>query len=274
MKKMIALILVVSSLCGVLAAEETKEKTKVIQKKAFMGVALKEIKEDADKQKVIILDVFDNSAADAAGLISEDMILKINGREVADIEEIRELLKEALPHENIELIIDRGGKTQMIDLTLGEEPHSDHVKVHQFKKAFFIGEPRPYVGIQMKNLKGQLAEFFGVEQGILVEGVTEESPAFAAGIQAGDVILEMTGNPISSSSDLLRLLEERQPGDEVLFRIKRKNEEMDIPVLLGKNDSGTHFILHGDDDVDVMHWVDEASGEVKIEVKTTIEKEE
>jgi S1-C subfamily serine protease len=52
----------------------------------------------------------------------------------------------------------------------------------------------PRLGVTVQELSPQLADYFGVDDGVLVSSVTEESVAAAAGLQAGDVITSVDGS--------------------------------------------------------------------------------
>ncbi|KAF0711299.1 hypothetical protein As57867_005315, partial [Aphanomyces stellatus] len=70
---------------------------------------------------------------------------------------------------------------------------------------------RPYVGMQMIQFGGnvlpEISKLYpDVPQGVVVKSVTPGSPAAAAGILPGDVILEFAGTKISSVKDVVSAL--------------------------------------------------------------------
>jgi serine protease DegQ len=72
------------------------------------------------------------------------------------------------------------------------------------------------------------------EEGIVVESVTDGSAAAAAGIAAGDVIVEFDGEPIESTEDLVTALREKAAGDSVTVALERGGERVEITVTLGE----------------------------------------
>ena len=58
------------------------------------------------------------------------------------------------------------------------------------------------LGVEAESLSPQLADFFGVKDGVLVRSVIENTPAQKAGIKAGDVITKVDGSPVTSPSEL------------------------------------------------------------------------
>ncbi|NIN63514.1 MAG: PDZ domain-containing protein [Anaerolineae bacterium] len=71
------------------------------------------------------------------------------------------------------------------------------------------------------------------EEGILVAGVDEDSPAEEAGISRGDIIVAFDGEEIDGAGHLQKLLSERSPGDTVTLTLKRCDETVDVSVTLG-----------------------------------------
>ncbi|ADE54598.1 Do family serine endopeptidase [Coraliomargarita akajimensis] len=99
-----------------------------------------------------------------------------------------------------------------------------------------IGEvPRGMLGLIPVDLTVDLAEAFGLAStdGALVNQVLEGSPAANAGIQHGDVILEVDGVIIDSAAQLRLTVSQMKPGSQVEVRLLRGEEEMTREVVLG-----------------------------------------
>lgn len=77
-----------------------------------------------------------------------------------------------------------------------------------------------------------------LDTGVLVDGVSDGTSASEAGLQAGDVILKWDGDDITDGSKLMQKLMSHDPGDTPVLRIKRGDEELDLPVKL-KSTSGS-----------------------------------
>ncbi len=72
--------------------------------------------------------------------------------------------------------------------------------------------------------------------GVRVDSVSDDSPAKAAGLQAGDVILSWNGAPVVDTRALMTELAKRSPGDNVKLGVKRENQMMQITVTLVASD--------------------------------------
>jgi serine protease Do len=94
---------------------------------------------------------------------------------------------------------------------------------------------RGWLGVSIQNIDKTLAEGFGLERpaGALVSSVMKDSPADAAGIREGDVILEFDGEFIETSTQLPHVVGLIKPGSEVKVRLMREGSERTIKVKVG-----------------------------------------
>ena len=82
---------------------------------------------------------------------------------------------------------------------------------------------RPFLGVQLGE----------ADNGAQVAGVTEGSPADRAGLQPGDVVTEVEGEP-ATADDVRRAVAEREPGDELELTVRRDGGTETITATLGK----------------------------------------
>ncbi|MYC89678.1 MAG: PDZ domain-containing protein [Gemmatimonadales bacterium] len=87
------------------------------------------------------------------------------------------------------------------------------------------------LGANTQRLGDQLAEYFGVEGGVLVTSVFEDTPAEEGGLRAGDVIVGLGDEEVDDPNDLRRALVDLEPG-EVSLRIVRDGVEQTLAVEL------------------------------------------
>jgi serine protease Do len=95
---------------------------------------------------------------------------------------------------------------------------------------------RAYLGIYPQYLTPAMAKAFGEKQsqGIVIGDVSANSPAQAAGLQRGDIILEMNGKPVSDSNQLRMSISMMQPGTELKLKLLRKGNEVQTSVKLAE----------------------------------------
>jgi S1-C subfamily serine protease len=77
----------------------------------------------------------------------------------------------------------------------------------------------------------------GREQALLVVGVTAGSPAAAAGLLVGDLLLEFDGHPVEAPEELLDLLLGDRVGKTVNLKVLRGGQAVDLPITVGERPS-------------------------------------
>lgn len=95
---------------------------------------------------------------------------------------------------------------------------------------------RGWLGVLIQEVSKDLADSFGLRRprGALVAEVMEGSPAEAAGLQSGDIVLEYDGDEIQLSSDLPPMVGRTAVGDTARLTVLRNGDEMDIDVKIGE----------------------------------------
>lgn len=93
-----------------------------------------------------------------------------------------------------------------------------------------------YLGVQTQEVSKENFSKFGLREvrGVAVEKVMENSPAAAAGIKAGDVIIRFNGDEITSARKLTRLVSEVDPDHQVKLTISRGGSEQEITATVGR----------------------------------------
>ena len=96
------------------------------------------------------------------------------------------------------------------------------------------GGTRAFLGISGIDVTDEISQANNIPVGVWVTGVEEDSPAMAAGIQKGDVIVGCGKEEILRMAGLILQLEEIEPGQNITLRIQRRKgdqfEEMKLPV--------------------------------------------
>jgi serine protease Do len=203
---------------------------------------------------VAVEKVVDGSPAQKAGLQSGDVIVRVGSDEITSTRKLTRLISEIAPDHTARITVFRGGSERELSVTVGKRPtpgfdpvafgrlgemHNfptppDAPLMESFPRAprepgqqpmvWAFGNRRQ-IGIGTTSLTKQLAEHFGVESGVMVSSVRENSPAAKAGLKAGDIIVEGNGKAVKSDGDLIRAIAEKKEGDVSLTFVRDRNRQ-------------------------------------------------
>ena len=222
--------------------------------RGYLGVGVAEITEERAKalklpndSGVEVKHVDDNSPASKAGLKEGDVILELNKEKVEDLEQFVKTIGDAGPNSKVELSVWRSGAKQSITATLGSRrgmvlamPGGNWdgglMAPRSLEEAFpaLVGDA-PKVGFEGEMLTPQLAEFFGVKEGVLVRTVNGKSPAEKAGLKAGDVVTKVNGTPVTSPREISSLL--RASHKAAVFTVMRNHKEVTLNIEIAEDRS-------------------------------------
>ena len=92
---------------------------------------------------------------------------------------------------------------------------------------------RAYLGIHGADVPKEASEELDIPEGAYVRAIEMDSPAMAAGIQSGDVVIQINETPITTYNNLLDVLYNSNPEDTLTFVLMRQGREMNATVTLG-----------------------------------------
>ncbi|MDP2760088.1 MAG: DegQ family serine endoprotease [Sideroxyarcus sp.] len=95
---------------------------------------------------------------------------------------------------------------------------------------------RGRIGVSIQEMTRELADSFGLAkaEGALISGVERGGPSDKAGVRASDVILKFDGKPVSSASDLPRIVAATKPGSKVDVLLWRKGSTLKLLIVVGE----------------------------------------
>jgi serine protease Do len=91
---------------------------------------------------------------------------------------------------------------------------------------------RPWLGVSIQTVNQEIADYFKLDkaEGAIVAQVVPNSPAEKAGLQRGDVILEVNGAKIPSAEQLIEKVKSLQVGDKVMLLIERQGDQQFVTL--------------------------------------------
>jgi len=209
--------------------------------RAWLGVQIQPVTQEiADSlglksaKGALIAQPQDGSPGDKAGLKAGDVITEVNGDEVADAKDLARKIGGMKPGSLAKLSIYHDGKSQAVDVTLGELTDSKVQKATLEKEA-------PSKGDQLSSLGLQLAPASSIDgagdQGLAVTDVDQAGKGADLGFATGDVILKVGGKSVSNMADLKTAMADLKTSGKksALFLIKHNDEQryVVVPVEAG-----------------------------------------
>lgn len=239
---------------------------------ASIGVTVRDVgPEDAATAKLpqpsgaFVESVREGSAAAKAGLRTADIIVEFDGERIRSIRQFTRLVQESAPRRTVAVIVVRGTERQTLQVvpdasnTLPDmfsqvgprlrvlprdrdarprDPLRDfnfNIEPDVLRRRFSLDGPS--LGVLVTPVTGQLADYFGVKEGVLVSSVGENTPAAQAGIRAGDVITAVDGRAVTSAADIAEALR-AGGGEGVDVSVTRDRKSLTLKVTPAQPVSG------------------------------------
>ncbi|MFZ7127306.1 MAG: DegQ family serine endoprotease [Desulfobacterales bacterium] len=169
------------------------------------------------KEGVLVTQVYEGDPADQAGIKPGDVIVSLNNEPVNDSRDLSRGIANAGAGKPAKLSYLRAGKEKTVEVTLGKRSESEPGAVQP--------QSRPDdLGLQVREIDPELAGRLGLEddfRGVVVTQVSPGGKAAGAGIEAGDVIVEINRKPIKSLEEYREAIEATSPGDTVQLLLRR-----------------------------------------------------
>lgn len=214
---------------------------------------------------VVVEEVTGESPAETAGLKAGDVIVEFDGERVRSTRQFTRLVQETPSGRKVQASVLREG--QRVPLSIEPQafgkgqyfdgefppfaknwfmppvppappapaapPAAPAPPVPPAFRGFFdfdelIGRGSGRLGVSVSDLQPQLADYFGVKDGVLVTSVTSDSPASKAGLKAGDVITTLNGSSVSSPSDLRTRASRLRDGEEFSIGVTRDKKSLTL----------------------------------------------
>lgn len=200
--------------------------------RAWLGVYIQDITPElADYfgikpgEGVLVNDVVRGSPAE--GLLRRgDVILSVNGQPVHNTDELQQAIMFKEVGERVKLEVLRERERLTIEVVLGERPSQTALQLQERQGQSQVqpqgqGQGVKRFGLTVQGNSPELAQRLGLatSQGVVIINVEPGSPAYWAGLEPGDVILEANRQAINSLDEWNRLISEVKPGGIVLLTV-------------------------------------------------------
>jgi len=199
-------------------------------KRAYLGVMIQPLNQQMAEQfgvkvreGILVGDVRPDSPAAAAGLKAGDVIVKFDGKPVADVQQLVGMVDRSPIGKERTVEVVREGKRQEISVTLREQPADYGVAARGPERS---GKPEPArvdrLGLQVDALTKEVADQLGLKagEGVVVTEVAPGSLADRAGLSTGMVIIQVNRKAVKSVEDFRKALDAQPVSKGVLFLIR------------------------------------------------------
>ncbi len=232
------------SYLGVGVADINSDRVKALKLKEERGVEITRVEED--------------SPAAMAGLKVGDVVLEYNGERIEGTEQFVRMVRETPDGRQVRLQISREGAIQNLNATIGVRKGGNVFVGQPFDTEKFRAQmdklqqelrnmpdvPQPNIfwrsgtlGVIAEPLEGQLADYFGVKDGVLVRSVTKDSAAEKAGIKAGDVITKVDDAKVTTPREITSAIRKLGAKNTFPVTLLRNHKEMTVTATLEKREA-------------------------------------
>jgi len=229
----------------------------------YLGVLVGDIDSDSatklklkDAHGAVITLIDHDAPAAQVGLRVNDVLLEVNGQAVEGAEAFGRMMREIPPGRKVTMLISREGATQTLTVQLADRKKLDTDVWNKLNSGSdisapaqglailgtgaggdaplpggfhlpFVGNSTLKVGAMVEPLTAQMADYLGVQNGLMVKQVVRKSEAAAAGMKAFDVILKVGADNIATVSDWERSMRSNQ-GKSVQITILRERKQQTL----------------------------------------------
>jgi serine protease Do len=184
-----------------------------------------------DENGALVGNVMPNTPADKAGIKAGDVIIELNGKKIADANDLRLFVSELIPETKVAVKFIRNGSQKTATVTLAELPQSMAQNDNNDENSSENKNPTTIDaldGVTVTDLNRHIRRDLGVPddiQGALVAEVDSDSNADDAGLQRGDIIVEINRQAVRNADDAVDFCRNAK-GDQILLQVWRRDDNL------------------------------------------------
>ena len=194
----------------------------------YLGVSLNDVTPDnahffnlKDASGAIVSQVSPSSPASAAGVENGDVIAQINGQPLLNSSALQLAIAEVTPGTKVQLGILRNGQPKTLSLTVGEYHAKGEVAGNDADPSQ-PGAKGGKLGVAMSDVTPDVRQQLNLPddvKGAAIQSVRQGSPAEDAGLQPGDIIVQVNRRPVDSASAAVSSVKAVPAGQDVLLTV-------------------------------------------------------
>jgi len=187
----------------------------------------------------LVASVEDGSPASKAGVEPGDVIVSVNGKPVTNPRDLAIDVANVKPGETSSIDLLRDGAQKSLSVAVAEQAYDQVAQQDQSAHA----EKRGKVGLALAPVSPETRSQFDLPdnvKGAVVAGVRPGSPAEAAGIEAGDVVIGVGNHSVATPEEAVKAIRAaiKDKGASLALRIMHNGQTSYIAVPLGNENEG------------------------------------
>ena len=195
--------------------------------RGWLGVTIQDLKGDLaeyyglkDKSGVLVASVVPGDPADRAGIQPKDIITEVDGKKVTTSRDLTNLAAKLGVGDTARVTVLRDGRPKTLDVKVGKRPLTMAALSENQQQ-----EKEGEYGFEVTELTPEVAQRYNIKEtaGVIVVNVDPDSKAQAAGIQQGDLIIEVNRKNVASVQDFKNLIDQHKKEDGINLLVKRMN---------------------------------------------------
>lgn len=187
--------------------------------RGWLGVSVQDLTHELSRtmgiegtRGALISEIHKASPAEKAGLKQGDVVVAYNGKEIRDASQLRNEAASSPIGKEVKVTVLREGKKRELPVRIESMESRAQASALPIQERLGI-TVRPATSKEASRLKLRPG------QGVIITRVEAGSPGAKAGLEPGDVILEVNEIPLSSAQDLSGVLALVKPGEQILASI-------------------------------------------------------
>ncbi|MCA8864819.1 DegQ family serine endoprotease [Vreelandella sp. F11] len=201
--------------------------------RGWLGVMIQPVSDDLAESfgmesaiGALIADLDPEGPAAQGGLQAGDVILEVNGEEVERSSSLPRLIGKGAPGTEVELTLMRDGEELTESVELGSWPDAEQ------QTAQGSSNNQARLGVMVAEIDDTMREQLNIPGGVIVRQVESGSVAAEAGIRPGDVLVSIDHRSVSSSNELVEIVEALPTDRAIPVRLFRDGRSLFVALRL------------------------------------------
>lgn len=194
-----------------------------VVQRGWLGVAIQDVNKalaqslELDKPRGALINAVEiDSPADKGGIEPGDVIVKLNGQDIIDADDLPHLVGMLAPDTKTKIEIVRHGKRKVLKVTIGTL-EGDEVSIAQA-----ADHSSDRLGLSIKPVDEDQLRALKLRGGVLIAEVLPDSPSAVAGIKPGDILVQLGYSRVENTDEYQQVISGLPKSTPILVRFYRQ----------------------------------------------------